>query len=1219
MGAREWALENGVSIRMIGVPTHPRKSITGRRADISRAIAVVMTVVALAWLLLLTPRRAEACGFYVPEQKEGRAAHEGALFNDATRVVVMRAGMRTVLSLQNDYRGPPENFALVIPVPAVLERENVRTLPLGLFDRIDALSSPRLVELWERDPCWYEHIGRQNAEQKEGGTSSRALGEEQSPSDRGEKPLVNVAGEFKVAEYDVVILSAEDSGALETWLRANKYVIPVGAEPLLRPYVQAGSKFLVARVDAKRLRFHWGRAALSPLRVHFDSPNFTLPIRLGLINSSGVQDLIVHILAADRYEAANYENLFIPTNLDVTNDTKRQFDAFYAALFDRTVKGHPHAVVTEYAWAADACDSCPKGVKELRDEDLRLFGADVAPAPTPKTMILTRLHARYGKDSAGDDLAFKIAAPIVGGRERDTDAEGNSSHDAHPSPNTPNPGDPKSASNDSSTFQARYVVRHLSDPDMGPNCEAPQYGRWESQPSFGEAPPPPRARPPTTKALAARNVDMSKLLIDEAAARALRRYGSYPSSFDRLSDRLGETNTGIAAFLAGFVIVGFVAFGRTLRSKDQLPKLSAPKSIGWFVALAVLMLVVSAFALVRMGLESNRLSPLSSTRLDLIVRDVFKPMWTIAPVVGGVLGAAAVALRLGSLPSPSSTDREESRGGAAWLVAMTLAPAVFGSVDALWKIHRAKATLESEVYPTADPALWGRIMMDLAGEIVEPISIGCVRSGLLLVLVSWLLRPCTLVVGSARPGTQALRAHRLNIGIAFGVAMLVRVLLTHPHFQVLDALALVAMLSAMMVIVIVMSTTTTASSKALPLMVAVTGPLLFDFGARLRAMSIPLSETALEYMRDRDARTLPFLQWFVHEERLRPVLIAVDMLVLVAVMVVIRRRRDSSRPAKPSSFAGENGSTKLAIAAVAFVLLLGPTAFAWTGRTRSLALIGRATAHLTWIDEDDAAKASMPVRPLSANDEHEVPPSLFGPAVLVNQTKQLFVTPSAGLSPSLYTPSTPGSETIEQALAGSTEPSLLVAPADMSFGDVVSALSPYSRFAGGSPGPFGGALPWHLVAVKHRDDAIRTSFETYLPLLRVHELDPIPIEVSEAIQVGSPRRSPDARDGTGFLYDADTDSLDVIDIRFDGDGYFAVKTELPKNMGPFRVEDANTSDVREHVANRNEVALVGFAPSTKMEDVYRAASAILSMRANRTRQIFQRVVLVPDRAALPKL
>ena len=96
---------------------------------------------------LLVPNQTSAfCGFYV-------AGADSRLFNDATIVVLMRDGTRTVVSMQNAYQGPPEDFALVIPVPVVLEKDDVRTLRPELFDRVDTLASPRLVEYWEQDPC----------------------------------------------------------------------------------------------------------------------------------------------------------------------------------------------------------------------------------------------------------------------------------------------------------------------------------------------------------------------------------------------------------------------------------------------------------------------------------------------------------------------------------------------------------------------------------------------------------------------------------------------------------------------------------------------------------------------------------------------------------------------------------------------------------------------------------------------------------------------------------------------------------------------------------------------------------------------------------------------------------------------------------------------------------------------------------------------------------
>ena len=69
-----------------------------------------------------------------------------------------------------------------------------------------------------------------------------------------------------------------------------------------------------------------GGAMLSPLRFHYEDQSFRLPVRLGLLNAQAKQDLIIYVLANDkRYEVANYPNVFIPTNIDVKDETRRSF------------------------------------------------------------------------------------------------------------------------------------------------------------------------------------------------------------------------------------------------------------------------------------------------------------------------------------------------------------------------------------------------------------------------------------------------------------------------------------------------------------------------------------------------------------------------------------------------------------------------------------------------------------------------------------------------------------------------------------------------------------------------------------------------------------------------------------------------------------------------------------------------------------------------------
>src|SRR3954463_1081096 len=111
------------------------------------ALSLFAASISASIALTAIPREASAfCGFYV-------SGADAKLFNNATMVVLMRDGLRTVLSMQNNYQGPPEAFALVVPVPIVLQKENVKTLPREIFDHVDTLAAPRLVEYWEQDPC----------------------------------------------------------------------------------------------------------------------------------------------------------------------------------------------------------------------------------------------------------------------------------------------------------------------------------------------------------------------------------------------------------------------------------------------------------------------------------------------------------------------------------------------------------------------------------------------------------------------------------------------------------------------------------------------------------------------------------------------------------------------------------------------------------------------------------------------------------------------------------------------------------------------------------------------------------------------------------------------------------------------------------------------------------------------------------------------------------
>lgn len=405
-----------------------------------RLLARISLIGGLWFAMAAPPRAAAFCGFYV-------SGADASLYANATMVVLMREGTKTLLSMQNNYEGPAEDFALVIPVPTVLSEEQVKVLPHEVFGRVDALSAPRLVEYWEHDPC-------QPIYQYDEANAFGAGGDASVDNDDG----VVVEASFAVGEYDVQVLSADDSTGLDTWLRSNGYNIPEGAAPVLAPYVAAGTKFFVAKVDPERIEVFAenGQALLSPLRFHYDSADFALPIRLGLLNSQGTQDLIVHILAADRYVVTNRPGALIPTNIKVKNNVREAFGSFYESLFAEVLAKEPGAVVTEYAWDSSTCDPCP--TPPLTLEDLATLGDDVLQRGS---YVLTRLHYRYKAEQVDEDLVFEKAAPLIGGRGV-PNAEGELTE--------------TTGAGGQNAFQGRYVILHPWEGEVA--CEEKYPGLW---------------------------------------------------------------------------------------------------------------------------------------------------------------------------------------------------------------------------------------------------------------------------------------------------------------------------------------------------------------------------------------------------------------------------------------------------------------------------------------------------------------------------------------------------------------------------------------------------------------------------------------------------------------------------------------------------------------------------------------------------------------------
>jgi hypothetical protein len=344
------------------------------------------------------------CGFFV-------AKADTKLFNKASQVVLVRDGDRTVLTMSNDFKGDPKEFAIVIPVPTVLQREQIHVANKALIDHLDAYSSPRLVEYFDDNPC------QRVLYDKAMPAPSAAGAMRESRQERAKSLGVTIEASYTVGEYDILILSAKQSGGLATWLTENGYRIPPGAPRVLESYLKQGMKFFVAKVNLKE-QSKLGFTYLRPLQVAYESPKFMLPIRLGMVNADGPQELFVFALTPNgRVETTNYRTVRLPSDVEIPTYVKNEFGDFYKAMFTRQVdKEDMRVVFLEYAWDMSWCDPCaadPLSADELRE--LGVFwqerkGPRPDIMPGAQNVFLSRLHLRYDGAHFPEDLVFQETA-----------------------------------------------------------------------------------------------------------------------------------------------------------------------------------------------------------------------------------------------------------------------------------------------------------------------------------------------------------------------------------------------------------------------------------------------------------------------------------------------------------------------------------------------------------------------------------------------------------------------------------------------------------------------------------------------------------------------------------------------------------------------------------------------------------------------------------------
>ncbi len=343
------------------------------------------------------------CGFYV-------AKADAKLFNKTSEVIMVRNGEKSTITMSSDFQGDVKDFAIVVPVPVVLQKEQVKVVDPGLFRKIDDYSGPRLVSYYDEDPCAppMANLYPMGMAEKE-----KSLAKTSMVNKSVNNEAVKIEAQYQVGEYDILILSATESGALEKWLLDNGYKIPEGAKEVLDPYIKSNLKFFVVKANTEELK-RMGTEKLRPIQISYNSPKFMLPIRLGMANAKDAQDMVVYAFSnKGRVEVTNYRTVEMPTGQDVPQFVEEKFGEFYKDLYYKSwAKEGKNSIMLEYGWdisgqVTTSCDPCVGPPPMLAD--LLTCGIDWVKqyhGGYQGNVYFTRLHTTYDRAHFPQDLQF---------------------------------------------------------------------------------------------------------------------------------------------------------------------------------------------------------------------------------------------------------------------------------------------------------------------------------------------------------------------------------------------------------------------------------------------------------------------------------------------------------------------------------------------------------------------------------------------------------------------------------------------------------------------------------------------------------------------------------------------------------------------------------------------------------------------------------------------
>ena len=252
------------------------------------------------------------------------------------QIIFRKDGNMITTMVQIQYAGPAEEFGWVLPVPATPELSIgsdtvIRELELSTRPQfqLETRGSSCIVP-FENTPT-----GRNNVDTEDGGTDS-----------------VVVEQTLAVGPFDAQIISGSDASGVADWLAANNLDLTDRGTELLTPYVDAGMKFVVLKLQSTK-----EVGDIQPIILKYESNQPMIPLRLTALASEENMGINVWLLGEARAVPDNYLDI-VPnyTKLNWFAGTFNGYASYQNLVTEAMDEAGGQGFVTDYAGSLDILD-----------------------------------------------------------------------------------------------------------------------------------------------------------------------------------------------------------------------------------------------------------------------------------------------------------------------------------------------------------------------------------------------------------------------------------------------------------------------------------------------------------------------------------------------------------------------------------------------------------------------------------------------------------------------------------------------------------------------------------------------------------------------------------------------------------------------------------------------------------------------------------------------